>query len=98
MCFIAISTGDSPPNGTRAVSSSKRTMPVEYRSEVWSTGAPRACSGERYCAVPMIAPSSVIWLAPARAIPKSVTLTTPSGSTMTLCGLMSRCTTPLRCA
>ena len=46
----------------------------------------------------MIAPSSVIWLAPARAIPKSVTLTTPSPSTITLCGLMSRWMTPLRCA
>ena len=98
MCFIAISTGLSPVNGTSPVRSSKRTIPVEYRSDVWSTGAPRACSGERYCAVPMIAPSSVIWLAPARAIPKSVTLTTPSGSTITLWGLMSRWTTPFRCA
>ena len=42
---------------------------------VWSTCVPRACSGERYCAVPMIEPSSVIWLAPARAMPKSVTFT-----------------------
>ena len=43
-------------------------------SERWSTGAPRACSGERYCAVPTIEPASVIWLAEVREIPKSVTL------------------------
>ena len=59
---------------------------------------PRACSGDRYCAVPMIEPASVIWLAPARAMPKSVTFTRPSASHMTLCGLMSRWTMPFRCA
>ena len=46
-CFMAISTGLSPVNGTSPVRSSKSTIPVEYRSEVWSTGAPRACSGDR---------------------------------------------------
>ncbi len=73
-------------------------IPVEYRSDDSSTGAPRACSGERYCAVPMIEPASVIWLEPARAMPKSATLTRPSWSTSTLCGLMSRWTIPFRCA
>ena len=34
----------------------------------------------------------------ARAMPKSVTFTRPSPSTSTLCGLMSRCTIPFRCA
>ena len=48
--------------------------------------------------MPTIEPVSVIWLVPARAIPKSVTLTRPSPSTRTLCGLMSRCTIPCRCA
>ena len=33
----------------------------------------------------------------ARAMPKSITLTWPSPVTMTLPGLMSRCTTPARC-
>ena len=37
-------------------------------------GAPRACSGERYRAVPTIDPASVIWLAVVREMPKSVTL------------------------
>ena len=33
----------------------------------------------------------------ARAMPKSMTLTWPASVTMTLPGLMSRCTTPARC-
>ena len=53
-------------------------IPIEYRSERASTGRPCACSGERYCAVPMIEPVSVMSEAPARAMPKSVTLTRPS--------------------
>ena len=48
--------------------------------------------------MPMIEPASVIWLTPARAIPKSVTFSRPSASAITLCGLMSRWTTPFRCA
>ena len=40
-------------------------------------GLPCACSGDRYCAVPMTEPVSVMSDAPARAIPKSVTLTRP---------------------
>src|SRR4030095_5362708 len=32
------------------------------------------------------------------AMPKSVTLASPEGSTITLAGLMSRCTTPRACA
>ena len=43
-------------------------------------------------------PASVIWLAPARAMPKSVTLTRRSSSIITLCGLMSRWTIPFSCA
>ena len=40
--------------------------------------------------MPMIEPVSVISEAPARAMPKSVTLGTPSSSTITLWGLKSR--------
>ena len=46
----------------------------------------------------MIDPASVIWLVPARAIPKSATFARPSRSTITLWGLMSRWMIPLRCA
>ena len=46
----------------------------------------------------MIEPVSVISEAPARAMPKSVTLAWPASSTITLCGLKSRWITPWRCA
>jgi hypothetical protein len=46
----------------------------------------------------MIEPVSVISEAPARAMPKSVTLSRSSGPTITLCGLKSRWITPRRCA
>ena len=71
--------------------------PVEYRSERSSTDCPCACSGERYCAVPMTAEVWVIVAlasAMARAMPKSMTLTSPSAPIMTLAGLMSRWTIP----
>lgn len=51
-CWYATETAESPLNGGRPVSNSNSTQPVEYRSERWSTTSPRACSGERYCAVP----------------------------------------------
>ena len=46
----------------------------------------------------MIEPVSVMSEAPARAIPKSVTLTWSLSSTITLWGLRSRWMTPRRCA
>ena len=97
-CLIAIVTAASASNGTRPVTSSYRITPIEYRSEPGLTASPWACSGDRYCAVPMIEPVSVMSDAPARAMPKSVTLARPSSSMITLCGLMSRWITPRRCA
>jgi hypothetical protein len=64
-----------------------------------STCSPRACSGDRYCAVPTTAAVCVMVedeSATARAIPKSMTLTSPVGVSITLAGLMSRCTMPAR--
>ena len=64
-----------------------------------STVSPRACSGDRYWAVPMTAAVCVIVAdvsATARAMPKSITLTVPCGVTMTLAGLMSRWMIPAR--
>ena len=84
-------------NGGRPVSSSNSRQPVEYRSERASTVSPRACSGDRYCAVPMTACVCVMVAAEsatARAMPKSMTLTAPVGVSMTFAGLMSRCTMP----
>ena len=69
-------------NGGRPVSSSNSRQPAEYRSQRASTVSPRACSGDRYCAVPMTA---CVWVmvadasAIARAMPKSITLTAPVG-------------------
>ena len=84
-------------NGGRPVSSSYIRQPVEYRSLRASTRSPLACSGDRYCAVPMtwavcvmVAWASLI----ARAMPKSITLMSPFLVTMTFPGLMSRCTMP----
>ncbi len=64
-----------------------------------STRSPLACSGERYCAVPM---TCAVWVivaaesAIARAMPKSITLTSPASVIITLAGLMSRWTMPPR--
>ena len=69
-------------------------------SERASTVSPRACSGDRYWAVPITAAVCVIALeesAIARAMPKSMTLTWPDGVNMTLAGLMSRWMMPERC-
>ena len=61
--------------------------------------SPRACSGDRYCAVPTTA---AVWVivdeasATARAMPKSITFTSPDGVSMTFAGLMSRWTMPAR--
>ena len=92
-----MATGESPVNGGRPVSSSYSRQPVEYRSLRESTRSPRACSGDRYCAVPItwavwviVAWASLI----ARAMPKSMTLTSPLRVTITLPGLISRCTMP----
>src|SRR5438093_606147 len=77
--------------------------PKAYRSLRPSRFAwPRACSGLIYCTVPTVNPVAV--LAPAAslppgsrsfAIPKSRSRTRPPfASTITLSGLMSRCTSP----
>src|SRR4051794_23870879 len=98
-CWYATDTGLSPTNGGRPVSSSYNRHPVEYTSLRESTVSPRACSGDRYCAVPTTA---AVWVtaddvsAIARAMPKSITFTSPDGVSITFAGLMSRCTMPAR--
>ncbi len=62
-------------------------------------GPALACSGETYCAVPITMPLCVRCAASiARAIPKSVIFTWPSGVISRFPGLMSRCTMPASCA
>ena len=62
-------------------------------------GRPSACSGLRYDGVPSRSPARV-WpeASAARAMPKSVSFTSPSSRTRMLAGLTSRCTTLASCA
>ncbi len=99
-CLYAIENAESPSNGSCPLSSSNSMQPTEYRSDRASTLLPSACSGDRYCGVPTTMPVCVIEVTPdcrARAMPKSITLTTPLVDTITLAGLMSRCTSPWSC-
>ena len=101
-CLYAVASADSPMNGARPVSNSYNTTPSEYRSDRRSRPSPFACSGEKYVAVPITAPSCVrpasCPASRARAIPKSATFTSPLSPMRILAGLISRCTTLLRCA
>ena len=61
-------------------------------------GRPFACSGDMYWTVPMMAPVSVIDSSPRGfAMPKSLSLASPSGVKSTLLGLTSLWKTPLPC-
>ena len=62
--------------------------------------SPRACSGERYAAVPSTEPTCVMRVCSAAlAIPKSASFVAPiSSANSRLPGFTSRCTTPARCA
>jgi hypothetical protein len=90
-----------PAKGERPASISYSITPSDQMSVRASTCWPRACSGDMYAAVPTTVPASVltpIWVVSAPppttgaslARPKSSTLTTPSGRSMTFSGLMSR--------
>ena len=69
-------------------------MPSEKMSERPSSASPRSCSGDMYGYFPLTVPVRVLDEAPtALAIPKSRTLTTPSGVTSRFCGDTSRWTT-----
>ena len=100
---------ESPPNARVPVNISYSTAPVEKMSERASTGLPSACSGDIYAAVPRTVPAAVAGpvvrvLSPGLlrdcrlASPKSRILSTPAPVTITLAGLMSRCTIPAACA
>ncbi len=68
-------------------------------SERASAGLPRACSGDRYCAVPITAAVCVIEVESpsARAMPKSMTFTAPVLVSMMFAGFTSRWMIPCRC-
>ena len=58
-CLYAVASAESPANGGFPETNSYSTTPSEYRSERRSNASPFACSGEKYVAVPMTAPSCV---------------------------------------
>ena len=87
-----------PTNGRWPVSSSYSTMPALKTSERGSTALPMHCSGDMYDGVPITMPVSVRFDMSTRATPKSATLSSPVGVTIRFDGLMSRWTTPQRCA
>ncbi|AEV86251.1 MAP/microtubule affinity-regulating kinase 3 [Actinoplanes sp. SE50/110] len=77
---------------------SNSSTPSPYRSVAGSAGLPSRRSGAAYAGVPKVAPVSSSSGSPAAAlIPKSSSFTPPLQS-ITLPGLMSRCTTPAACA
>jgi len=93
--------GNSPVNTLCNVTAS------EYTSLRASAGCPSATSGAMYAGVPSTWPARVsFWPSPCsiRAMPKSRSLSSHasgwrmSPTTKQLAGLMSRCTTPRRCA
>jgi hypothetical protein len=94
-------------NAGRPASSSNRTQPNAQRSERELPGSPRTCSGLMYAGVPSIIPGEVTAIVGVSSIadavrcwsadlakPKSRILTSPSGVTLILAGLMSRCAMP----
>ncbi len=87
-------------NGSVPVNVSYSMTPTEYRSLRASAVLPRNRSGGKYAIVPTISPALVAldMSLVRRASPKSITFTAPLGSTITLAGLTSRCTTSFSCA
>jgi hypothetical protein len=73
--IIAAARSLSAWKGGFPVSSSYRTTPMEYRSDLPSTSDPRTCSGERYLTVPRAFPvvERSVPAKAALAMPKSVT-------------------------
>ena len=70
----ASAVGESAWNGRLPASSSHATIASAYRSLAAPARSPRACSGDRYPAVPRIVPACVNDSMPdAVAIPKSAT-------------------------
>src|SRR5437660_999341 len=95
-----IASGVRPSNGGRPSSAKYAVAASEYRSARWSTRSPRSCSGAANCGVPLreVAPPNRPSPRSARANPKSVMRSRPSGSISMFSGFRSRCTSPRACA
>ena len=109
ICIVMMSKADSDWNGAWPASISNKTTPAAYRSARASmSGSARHCSGDMYAGVPIVMPVRVLTDACAAesffARPKSRIFTSLAASDASgaqrkmLSGLMSRWTTPARCA
>lgn len=90
----------APANGTVPLTSSCSSTPSAYRSVRGPTAPLIACSGAMYAGVPMGVPvwvSRVVSVSSTEATPRSRTTMVPSGRTITLRGLRSRCTIGTAC-
>jgi hypothetical protein len=85
-------------NARTPVRSRYNTDPSENTSLRASSGSPVACSGDMYDGVPKNSPALVSCAAGILAIPKSMSLGCPLGSTMMLAGFTSRWTMSFSCA
>lgn len=85
------------PNGPSPAAANASTAPSENTSLAVLVFPPRACSGARNPGDPITPPVRVSAAASAAcAMPKSIRRG-PSGASITLDGLRSRCTIPARC-
>ncbi len=95
--MVAVTVGRR--NGERPVSAVCRVTPALHRSPAGVVPPDSSRSGGMYSGEPISVPVRVIAVPPSTvAMPKSVMTTRSPPSTITLPGLMSRCTTPARCA
>src|SRR5919107_414356 len=93
MTLSRASYGGSPASAWNSVAPSAQTSLAAV------AGLPDATSGARYAGEPVMSPVAVsVGSLYARAIPKSVSFTWPSGVTRMFEGLTSRWTIPARCA
>ena len=91
--FSSTAKSESPVKSFSPQSSSQSSTPTAKTSLRWSIGWPRTCSGDMYANLPLRMPA---WVCCSRlsalAMPKSISLTSPSNDTITFCGETSRCT------
>ncbi len=99
-CFWISTSSAVPENGGCPTSAWYSTAPIAYQSASGPTASCRACSGAMYTAVPATLPpeSSRSIASASVARPKSSSTTRPCAVTMTLEGLMSRCTFCAACS
>src|SRR6266699_3143394 len=93
----AIAVNDSPLKGSSPVPANTIVTAHDHLSAAAVTRVPASCSGAMNAGVPIAtSPERTVVIPGTAASPKSIT-TGPSGPSMTLPGLKSRCTIPAAC-